>query len=90
MKLPQFVASYLHSIICFKNVLSLWKPQTQLHFTHYDICIGNCAYRFRQNLPPMGNILPDSVQKIITLKSGTRAMPNCRHKKASIFQLAFE
>jgi len=69
--------------------LSLWKTQTQLHFTHYDICIGNDAYRFRQNLPPMGNILPDSVQKIITLKSSTGETPNCRHKKASLFQLAF-
>tara|TARA_Y100000310_G_C20315509_1_gene638233 strand:- start:213 stop:422 length:210 start_codon:yes stop_codon:yes gene_type:complete len=69
--------------------LNLWEPQTQLHFTHYDICIGNDAYRFRQNLPPMGNILPDSVQKIITLKSSTGETPNCEHKKASLFQLAF-
>ncbi|EDK26342.1 adenylosuccinate synthetase [Vibrionales bacterium SWAT-3] len=66
MKLPQFVASYLHSFIGFKNESSFWTPQTQLHFTHYDICIGNSAYRFRQNLPLMGNILPDGVQKIIT------------------------
>tara|TARA_Y100001956_G_scaffold61449_1_gene61298 strand:+ start:554 stop:793 length:240 start_codon:yes stop_codon:yes gene_type:complete len=77
MKLPQFVASYLHSIIGFKNESSLWATQTQLHFTHYDICIGNSAYRFRQNLPLMGNILPDGVQKIITESYIPIVVNNC-------------
>jgi hypothetical protein len=37
-----------------------------VNFTFHDICIGNNLDGFRQNLPLMGNILPDEVQKIIT------------------------
>ncbi|MEC7310139.1 hypothetical protein L4C44_22425 [Vibrio satsumensis] len=35
-----------------------------MNFTFHDICIGNNPDGFRQNLPLMGNILPDGVQKI--------------------------
>ncbi|ERM59275.1 hypothetical protein F0Z19_5007 [Vibrio cyclitrophicus] len=38
---------------------NLYKPQNRVNFTFHDICIGNNPDGFRQNLPLMGNILPD-------------------------------
>jgi hypothetical protein len=36
-----------------------------VNFTFHDICIGNNPDGFRQNLPLIGNILPDGLQKVI-------------------------
>ncbi|CDU07740.1 conserved hypothetical protein [Vibrio coralliirubri] len=48
-----------------------------MNFTFHDICIGNNRDGFRQNLPLMGNILPNGVQKIITQSYIPIVVNNC-------------
>ncbi|NOH85767.1 adenylosuccinate synthetase [Vibrionales bacterium C3R12] len=73
MKPLLFVASYLHSFI---RISKTPYPRTSnaLRLYRLDKIIGNLADLFRELLPFIGNILPDSEQKIIT--TGTKKPAN--------------